>query len=52
MPSVFSFTKEKNLFETDCGVFPNTFPSQHGAVDLDYIPFIPSLNLIFECFIF
>lgn len=28
------------------GVSPNTFSSQHGAADLDSIPFISSLDVI------
>lgn len=43
---VFFYKGEKSV-ETDCGVFPNMFPSQHGAVDLDYIPLMSSLNLIY-----
>ena len=38
MPSVFSFSEEKKrnvLKNLTWGVFPNTFSSQHGAVDLD-----------------
>lgn len=50
MPSVFSFSKEKNrnLSIKSQGVFPNTFSGQHGAVDLDYIPFMSSLDFISE----
>ncbi len=50
MPSVFSFSKEikKKLVEKlTGGVFPNTFSSQHGAVDLDYIPSMSPLDFTF-----
>lgn len=54
MPSVFSFSKEKkrNLLKEKFPGWevPNTFSSQHGAVDLDHIPFISPLDLTFLVF--
>lgn len=41
------FYKGEKIVETDCGVFLNTFSSQHGAVDLDYIPFMSSLDCFY-----
>lgn len=51
MPSVFSFSEEekkkKKLVEKSIGVVsPTHFSSQHGAVDLDYIPLISSLDFL------
>lgn len=54
MPSVFSFSKEKkrNLLKNGLvGVFPDTCSSQHGAVDLDYIPFMSPLEFTLTLFI-
>lgn len=50
---VFFFKGEKKkLVEKLTGFVPNTFSSQHGAVDLDYIPFISSLDFIFSTVFF
>lgn len=55
MPSVFSFQRRKKKkkkpvknLTLGAGVFPDTFSSQHGAVDLDYIPFMSPLCFQFE----
>lgn len=42
----FSKEKKKKPVENltlGAGVFPDTYSSQHGAVDLDYIPFMSPL---------
>lgn len=36
--------KKKPVKKLTGGVFPNTFSNQHGAVDLDYIPFMSPLD--------
>lgn len=54
MPFVFSFSEEKKKLveKVTWGVFPNTFSCQHGAVDLDYIPFVSTLDFMFFFFFF
>lgn len=46
----FFFKGEKKLVEILTWVVPNTRFSQHGAVDLDYIPFMPSRDFICPTF--
>lgn len=56
MPSVFSFQRRKKKrvenLTLGAGLFPNTFSSQHGAVDLDYIPFISLVRFNMNMFVF
>lgn len=48
----FKGEKKKLCWKIDRGVFPNTFSSQHGAVDLDYIPSMSPLDFTFFIFVF
>lgn len=47
----FKGEKKKPVEKLTWGCFPNTFSSQHGAVDLDYIPFMPPLDFTIKSFI-
>lgn len=47
----FRGEKKKLVEKLTWGVFPNTFSSQHGAVDLDYIPFMSPLDFTLICFV-
>lgn len=47
---VFFFKGEKKrdiLEKLTWGVFPDTFSCQHGAVDLDYIPYMSAFSFWF-----
>lgn len=46
----FKGEKKKLVEKLTWGLFPNTFSCQHGAVDLDYIPFMSTFDFMFKFF--
>lgn len=46
----FKGEKKKLVEKLTWGLFPNTFSCQHGAVDLDYIPFMSPFDFRFKFF--